>query len=167
MNLRGRVHKYGADVNTDVIIPARYLNTIDPQELAAHCMEDIDTEFLRRVRPGDIIVAGANFGCGSSREHAPIAIRAAGISCIVAESFARIFFRNAINLALPVLECREALAASDPGDDLEVELETGSIRNITKGLEFQAKPYPPFMLEIIQAGGLIEYTRNRLESKRG
>ena len=167
MNLRGRVHKYGADVNTDVIIPARYLNTIDPQELAAHCMEDIDTEFLRRVRPGDIIVAGANFGCGSSREHAPIAIRAAGISCIVAESFARIFFRNAINLALPVLECREAIAVSDPGDDLEVELETGSIRNITKGLEFQAKPYPPFMLEIIQAGGLIEYTRNRLESKRG
>ena len=112
-------------------------------------------------------MAGANFGCGSSREHAPIAIRAAGISCIVAESFARIFFRNAINLALPVLECREAVAASDPGDDLEVELETGSIRNITKGLEFQAKPYPPFMLEIIQAGGLIEYTRNRLESKRG
>jgi 3-isopropylmalate/(R)-2-methylmalate dehydratase small subunit len=165
MPLRGRVHKYGADINTDVIIPARYLNTTDPQELAQHCMEDEDPEFVRRVRPGDIIVAGTNFGCGSSREHAPIAIKAAGVSCVIAKSFARIFYRNAINLALPVLECEEAVDGSEAGDELEVELESGAIRNLTRGTAFQAKPFPDFMLELLQAGGLVEYTRRRLAGK--
>jgi 3-isopropylmalate/(R)-2-methylmalate dehydratase small subunit len=165
MLLRGHVHKYGADVNTDVIIPARYLNTTDPQELAQHCMEDEDPEFVGRVRPGDIIVAGTNFGCGSSREHAPIAIKAAGVSCVIARSFARIFYRNAINLALPVLECEEAVAGSEAGDELEVDLESGAIRNLTRGTAFRAKPFPEFMLELLQAGGLVEYTRRRLEQK--
>jgi 3-isopropylmalate/(R)-2-methylmalate dehydratase small subunit len=165
MPLRGHVHKYGADVNTDVIIPARYLNTTDPQELAQHCMEDEDPEFVSRVRPGDIIVAGTNFGCGSSREHAPIAIKAAGVSCVIARSFARIFYRNAINLALPVLECEEAVAGSEAGDELEVDLESGAIRNLTRGTAFQAKPFPEFMLELLQAGGLVEYTRRRLAEK--
>jgi len=165
MTLRGHVHKYGTDVNTDVIIPARYLNTTDPQELAQHCMEDEDPEFVRRVRPGDIIVAGTNFGCGSSREHAPIAIKAAGVSCVIAKSFARIFYRNAINMALPVLECEEAVDGSKSGDELEVELESGAIRNLTRGTAFQAKPFPGFMLELLQAGGLVEYTRRRLAGK--
>jgi len=165
MPLRGRVHKYGADVNTDVIIPARYLNTSDPQELAQHCMEDEDPEFVRRVRPGDIIVAGTNFGCGSSREHAPIAIKAAGVSCVIAKSFARIFYRNAINLALPVLECAEAVDGSESGDELEVDLESGAVRNLTRGTAFQAKPFPDFMLELLQAGGLVEYTRRRLAER--
>ena len=165
MPLRGHAHKYGADVNTDVIIPARYLNTTDPQELAQHCMEDEDPEFVRRVRPGDVIVADTNFGCGSAREHAPIAIKAAGVSCVVAKSFARIFYRNAINLALPVLECAEAVDGSEAGDELEVELESGAIRNLTRGTTFQAKPFPDFMLELLQAGGLVEYTRRRLAEK--
>ena len=165
MPLRGHVHKYGAHVNTDVIIPARYLNTSDAQELAQHCMEDEDPEFVRRVRPGDIIVADTNFGCGSSREHAPIAIKTAGVSCIVAKSFARIFYRNAINLALPVLECAEAVDGSQAGDELEVDLESGAIRNLTRGTAFQAKPFPDFMLELLQAGGLVEYTRRRLAAK--
>jgi 3-isopropylmalate/(R)-2-methylmalate dehydratase small subunit len=165
MPLRGRVHKYGADVNTDVIIPARYLVTTDPQELAQHCMEDEDPEFVRRVRPGDIIVADTNFGCGSSREHAPIAIKAAGVSCVIAKSFARIFYRNAINLALPVLECEEAVDGSESGDELEVDLESGAIRNLTRGTAFQAKPFPDFMLELLQAGGLVEYTRHRLAER--
>jgi 3-isopropylmalate/(R)-2-methylmalate dehydratase small subunit len=165
MTLRGHVHKYGTDVNTDVIIPARYLNTTDPQELAQHCMEDEDPEFVRRVRPGDIIVAGTNFGCGSSREHAPIAIKAAGVSCVIAKSFARIFYRNAINMALPILECEEAVDGSKSGDELEVELESGAIRNLTRGTAFQAKPFPGFMLELLQAGGLVEYTRRRLAGK--
>ena len=165
MPLRGRVHKYGADVNTDVIIPARYLNTTDPQELAQHCMEGEDPEFVRRVRPGDIIVADTNFGCGSSREHAPIAIKAAGVSCVVAKSFARIFYRNAINLALPVLECAEAVDGSEAGDELEVDLESGAIRNLTRGTAFKAKPFPEFMLELLQAGGLVEYTKRRLAGK--
>jgi 3-isopropylmalate/(R)-2-methylmalate dehydratase small subunit len=162
MSLRGHVHKYGADVNTDVIIPARYLNTTDPQELAQHCMEDEDPEFVRRVRPGDIIVADTNFGCGSSREHAPIAIKAAGVSCVIAKSFARIFYRNAINLALPVLECAEAVEGSESGDELEVDLESGAVRNLTRGTAFQAKPFPDFMLELLQAGGLVEYTKRKL-----
>ena len=165
MPLRGHVHKYGADVNTDLIIPARYLNTTDPQELAQHCMEDEDPEFVRRVRPGDIVVADTNFGCGSSREHAPIAIKAAGVSCVVAKSFARIFYRNAINMALPILECEEAVDGSDSGDELEVDLESGAIRNLTRGTAFQAKPFPDFMLALLQAGGLVEYTRRRLAGK--
>ena len=165
MPLRGHAHKYGADVNTDVIIPARYLNTTDPQELAQHCMEDEDPEFVRRVRPGDIIVADTNFGCGSSREHAPIAIKAAGVSCVIAKSFARIFYRNAINLALPVLECAEAVDGSEAGDELEVDLESGAIRNLTRGTAFQAKPFPDFMLELLQAGGLVEYTKRKLAEK--
>lgn len=167
MRFRGRVHKYGADVNTDVIIPARYLNLSDPAALAEHCMEDIDREFVTRVQPGDIIVAGTNFGCGSSREHAPLAIKAAGISCIIAQSFARIFFRNAVNIGLPILECEEAVAGTEPGDLLEVELATGTITNLTRGLSFRAKPYPDFMLELLAAGGLIEYTRRKLEQRRG
>jgi len=162
--LKGKVHKYGEDVNTDVIIPARYLNVSDPAELARHCMEDIDADFVKKVQPGDIIMATTNFGCGSSREHAPLAIKAAGISCVIAQSFARIFFRNAINIGLPLLECGEAVDNTEAGDTLEVDLSTGKIRNLTKGLEFTAKPYPQFMSELISAGGLIEYTKKRLVS---
>jgi 3-isopropylmalate/(R)-2-methylmalate dehydratase small subunit len=166
MTLRGHVHKYGANVDTDVIIPARYLNLNTPEELAPHCMEDIDAEFVQRVRPGDVIVAATNFGCGSSREHAPLAIKAAGVSCVIAKSFARIFYRNAINIGLPILECSEALDGSEAGDELAVELETGTIRNLTKGSEFKAKPYPQFMLELMQAGGLVEYTKRRLAGEK-
>jgi 3-isopropylmalate/(R)-2-methylmalate dehydratase small subunit len=162
MNLKGKVFKYGADVNTDVIIPARYLNVSDPDELAEHCMEDIDTDFIKKVKPGDIIMATTNFGCGSSREHAPLAIKAAGVSCVIAASFARIFFRNAINIGLPVLECAEAMENTAAGDILEVDLEKGKIRNVTRGKTFTAKPYPEFMAELIAAGGLIEYTKERL-----
>jgi len=162
--LKGKVHKYGEDVNTDVIIPARYLNVSEPAELAKHCMEDIDAEFVKKVQPGDIIMATTNFGCGSSREHAPLAIKAAGVSCVIAKSFARIFFRNAINIGLPLLECNEAVDNTDSGDVLEVDLSTGKIKNMTKGLEFTAKPYPEFMAELISAGGLIEYTKKRLVS---
>ena len=164
--LKGKVHKYGADVNTDVIIPARYLNIYDPVELAKHCMEDIDQDFLKRVEPGDIIVADTNFGCGSSREHAPMAIKAAGISCVIAKSFARIFFRNAINIGLPLLECAEAVDRTDSGDVLEVDLASGQIKNLTKGLNFRSSPYPDFMTEIIASGGLIEYTKKRLAGRR-
>jgi 3-isopropylmalate/(R)-2-methylmalate dehydratase small subunit len=162
MKLKGRVFKYGADVNTDVIIPARYLNVSDPDELAKHCMEDIDADFISRVKPGDIIVATTNFGCGSSREHAPLAIKTAGVSCVIAKSFARIFFRNAINIGLPLLECAEAVENTAAGDDLEVDLETGKIKNLTNGKTFTAKPYPDFMAELIAAGGLVAYTKNRL-----
>ncbi len=164
--LKGKVHKYGADVNTDVIIPARYLNLSDPAELAEHCMEDIDSDFLKRVQPGDIIMATTNFGCGSSREHAPLAIKAAGISCVIARSFARIFFRNAINIGLPLLECDEAVDNTGAGDILEIDLPTGTIRNLTSGMTFAARPYPDFMAELITAGGLIEYTRKRLAGRR-
>ena len=164
--LKGKVHKYGADVNTDVIIPARYMSLTEPSELAEHCMEDIDPEFLNRVEPGDIVVATTNFGCGSSREHAPLAIKASGISCIIAKSFARIFFRNAINIGLPLLESEEAVNKTDDGDILEVELATGTIKNLTRGLAFTAKPYPDFMAEIIAAGGLIEHTKKRLAGRR-
>jgi 3-isopropylmalate/(R)-2-methylmalate dehydratase small subunit len=166
MTLRGRVHKYGANVDTDVIIPARYLNLNTPEELAPHCMEGIDAEFVQRVRPGDVIVADTNFGCGSSREHAPLAIEGAGVSCVIAKTFARIFYRNAINVGLPILECPEAVDGSEAGDELAVELETGTIRNLTKGSEFKAKPYPDFMLELMQAGGLVEYTKRRLAGER-
>ncbi len=164
--LKGKVHKYGADVNTDVIIPARYLNIYDPVALAQHCMEDIDEEFLKRVAPGDIIMATTNFGCGSSREHAPMAIKASGISCVIAKSFARIFFRNAINIGLPLLESEEAVANTESGDVLEVDLAKGKIKNLTRRLTFTASPYPDFMTEIIASGGLIEYTKKRLASRR-
>ncbi len=164
--MKGKVHKCGADVNTDVIIPARYLNVSDPAELARHCMEDIDPDFVSRVQPGDIIVAATNFGCGSSREHAPLAIKVSGISCVIARSFARIFFRNAINIGLPLLECDEAVDNIESGDTLEFELSTGTIKNLSNGKTFTARPYPDFMAELISAGGLIEYTRKRLASRR-
>ena len=165
--LKGKVHKYGADVNTDVIIPARYLNLSEPAELAKHCMEDIDKKFIKKVKPGDIIIATTNFGCGSSREHAPLAIKAVGISCIIAQSFARIFFRNAVNIGLPLLECDDAVAQTEVGDILEVDLSRGQIKNRTKGITFTAKPYPDFMAELISAGGLIEYTKKKLANRRG
>jgi 3-isopropylmalate/(R)-2-methylmalate dehydratase small subunit len=164
--LKGKVHKYGADINTDVIIPARYLNMSQPEELAQHCMEDIDGDFIKRVKLGDIIMGTTNFGCGSSREHAPLAIKAAGVSCVIAKTFARIFFRNAINIGLPLLECEEAVAKTESGDILEVDLASGEIRNLTRNLVFTAQPYPPFMAELISTGGLANYTRKRLESRR-
>ncbi len=164
--LKGKVYKYGADINTDVIIPARYLNVSDPRELAKHCMEDIDKDFVKKVKPGDIIMATTNFGCGSSREHAPLAIKAAGVSCVIARTFARIFFRNAINIGLPLLECEAAVNKTEDGDILEVDLAGGEIKNLTRGLVFTAKPYPDFMAELISTGGLIEYTRKRLASRR-
>lgn len=163
--IKGKVFKYGENVDTDAIIPARYLNVSEPAELAKHCMEDIDTNFVERVQPGDIIMATTNFGCGSSREHAPIAIKASGVSCVIAKSFARIFFRNAINIGLPLLECAEAVDGSEGGDTLEVDITNGKIRNITRGGDFNAKPYPDFMAELITAGGLIEYTKKRLVEK--
>ena len=164
--LKGKVHKYGANVNTDVIIPARYLYLSEPAELAKHCMEDIDQDFLDKVQPGDIIMATTNFGCGSSREHAPLAIKAAGISCIIAKSFARIFFRNAVNIGLPLLECEDAVAQTEAGDILEVDLSSGQIKNLTNDVNFTAKPYPDFMAELISAGGLIEHTKQRLAGRR-
>ena len=167
MSLRGHVYKYGANVDTDAIIPARYLNVNDAQELAQHCMEDIDAGFAGNVQAGDVMVATTNFGCGSSREHAPLCIKAAGVSCVIAKSFARIFYRNSINIGLPILECDEAVDGTDAGDELEIDLESGGIRNLTKGTTFQAKPYPEFMLELIRAGGLVEYTRRRLAAKTG
>ena len=162
MKLRGKVHKYGANVDTDAIIPARYLNVSDPAELAKHCMEDIDANFVNEVEPVDVIVATTNFGSGSSREHAPLAIKAAGVSCVIAHSFARIFYRNSMNIGLPILECTEAAEQSESGDILEIELATGEINNVTKNMSFQAKPYPEFMLELISAGGLIEHTKQKL-----
>jgi len=164
--LKGNVHKYGANVDTDAIIPARYLNVSEPEELVKHCMEDIDTDFINKVQPGDIIMATTNFGCGSSREHAPLAIKTCGVSCVIAKSFARIFFRNAINIGLPLLECDEAVNGTGTGDELEVDLSRGTIKNLNKGTEFTAKPYPEFMSELIAAGGLIEHTRQRLASRR-
>jgi len=164
--LKGKVHKYGADVDTDAIIPARYLSLSDPAELAKYCMEDIDKDFVSKVQSGDIIMAATNFGCGSSREHAPLAIKAAGISCIIAKSFARIFFRNAINIGLPLLECDDAVDKTKAGDFLEVELSGGKIKNLTNGIVFTAKPYPDFMAELISDGGLIEHTKKRLAGRR-
>lgn len=166
MKLRGKVHKYGANVDTDAIIPARYLNISDAAELAKYCMEGIDPDFVSKVQPGDMIVADTNFGCGSSREHAPICIKASGVSCVIAASFARIFYRNAINIGLPILECEEAARGSKAGDTLEVDLSTGEIANVTKGLTFRAKPYPEFMLELVSVGGLVEYTKHRIEARR-
>ncbi len=164
--LKGKVHKYGANVDTDAIIPARYLNVSEAAELAEHCLEGIDPEFVERVKPGDIIVATTNFGCGSSREHAPLAIKASGVSCIIARSFARIFFRNAINIGLPLLECDEAVDNTEAGDILEVDLSSGRIKNMSSDTEFTAKPYPDFMAELISAGGLIEHTKKRLADRR-
>jgi len=164
--LKGKVHKYGANIDTDAIIPARYLSASEPEELAAHCMEDIDAGFVSRVEPGDIMVATTNFGCGSSREHAPLAIKASGVSCVIAASFARIFFRNAINIGLPLLECEAAVNGAESGDELEVDLADGRIRNLTQGTEFTAEPYPEFMSELIAAGGLIERTKQRLADRR-
>ena len=155
MNAHGFVHKYGDHVDTDVIIPARYLNTQSHQELAAHCMEDIDKEFIHKVRPGDIMAAGANFGCGSSREHAPIAIKASGVSCVIAKSFARIFYRNAINIGLAILECPAASERIENGDEVAVDFDTGVITNVTKNETYQAEPFPPFIKDMIAKGGLM------------
>jgi 3-isopropylmalate/(R)-2-methylmalate dehydratase small subunit len=165
MILKGQVHKYGANVDTDVIIPARYLNVSEAAELAKHCMEDIDANFIKKMKQGDIIMADTNFGCGSSREHAPLAIKSAGISCVIAKSFARIFFRNAINIGLPLLESAEAVDKTKDGDKLEVDLSTGKIVNLTSNKVFTAKPYPDFMSELIAAGGLIGHTKKRLGVK--
>lgn len=155
MKAQGFVHKYGDNVDTDVIIPARYLNTSSHEELAAHCMEDIDKDFVKRVKQGDIIVANKNFGCGSSREHAPIAIKASGISCVIASSFARIFYRNAINIGLPIMECPEAAEDIKGGDELAVDFDTGVIENLTSGKKYKAEPFPEFIQKIIAAGGLL------------
>ncbi|MFZ5974621.1 MAG: 3-isopropylmalate dehydratase small subunit [Bacillota bacterium] len=163
MKCKGIAHVYGDHVDTDVIIPARYLNTADPKELAKHCMEDIDTAFVSNVKPGDFIIAGRNFGCGSSREHAPVAIKASGISCVVAESFARIFFRNAINTSLPVIECPEAARDAHPGHEMEADLGAGILKNLTLNKTYCIEPLPPFIQELIQAGGLVNYTRTLLE----
>ena len=161
MKAEGKVFKYGDNVDTDVIIPARYLNSSDPKELATHCMEDIDKDFVNKVQQGDIIVADKNFGCGSSREHAPIAIKAAGVSCVIAETFARIFYRNAINIGLPILECPEAAAAIKAGDTVEVDFDSGVITDKTTGESFKGQAFPPFMQEIIKAEGLINYINSR------
>ena len=156
-NAKGRVFKYGDNVDTDVIIPARYLNSSDPAELATHCMEDIDKEFTKKVNKGDIIVAAKNFGCGSSREHAPISIKASGVSCVIAETFARIFYRNAINIGLPIIECPEASKNIDAGDEVEIDFNTGIITDITKGTSYQGQAFPEFMQKLIAAGGLVNF----------
>ncbi len=161
MKANGRVFKYGDNVDTDVIIPARYLNSSDPAELAKHCMEDIDKDFVNKVNKGDIIVADKNFGCGSSREHAPIAIKAAGVSCVIAETFARIFYRNAINIGLPIIECPEASKAIHAGDQVDIDFNTGVITDQTTGKSFQGQAFPPFMQKIISEGGLINYINHK------
>lgn len=163
MQLNGTVIKYGDNVDTDVIIPARYLNTIDKKELASHCMEDLDTTFTSRVKPGDIMVGGENFGCGSSREHAPIAIKESGIALVIAKSFARIFYRNAINIGLAILECPEASEKIEAGDEVSIDFDTGLITNATKGETYQANPFPDFIKEIIQTGGLMADIKKRQE----
>ena len=161
MQAKGIVFKYGDNVDTDVIIPARYLNSSDPKELAEHCMEDIDKDFVKNVKKGDIIVADKNFGRGSSREHAPIAIKAAGVSCVIAETFARIFYRNAINIGLPIIECPEASRGIEAGDEVEVDFDSGIITNVTKNTKFQGQAFPPFMQKIIAAEGLVNYINNK------
>ncbi len=167
MEFEGTAFRYGRDIDTDVIIPARYLNTSDPAELARHAMEDLDETFVDRVRPGDIVVAEENFGCGSSREHAPVALKAAGVACVVAKSFARIFYRNAINMGLPILECPAAVDAVADGHTVAVDTETGTVRDVTTGQEFTAEPFPPFLVEIMDAGGLVERTRRVLDAGEG
>ena len=163
--MKGTCWKYGADINTDLIIAGRYLNTTDPKILAGHCMEDLDPHFAAGVKPGDIILADKNFGCGSSREHAPLALKAAGITCVVARSFARIFYRNAFNLGLPVIVCPEAYENSHTGDELEISLEKGIISNLTRGTRFSAEPIPEFMREIISRGGLMQYVASTREKR--
>jgi len=162
MIFEGTVHAYGRDVDTDVIIPARYLNTNDPAELARHCMEDIDADFVTSVKPGDIIVAHENFGCGSSREHAPVAIKASGVSVVVASSFARIFYRNSINTGLPIVICPAAAVEAKSGDTLRVDLVAGTVENLTQGTRHDADPFPPFMQELIDRGGLLQYVKSRV-----
>ena len=166
MQFKGTVFRYGRDIDTDVIIPARYLNTSDPAELAKHCFEDLDKTFIDRVKPGDIVVADENFGCGSSREHAPVAIKAAGVSCVIAKSFARIFYRNSINVGLPILECPDAVDAIAAGDTVAVDTEAGTITNERTGQTFTAEPFPPFIAEIIEAGGLVARTKAKLAAQR-
>ena len=167
MQFKGTVFRYGRDIDTDVIIPARYLNTSYPAELARHCLEDLDTTFVERVRPGDIIVADENFGCGSSREHAPVCIKAAGVSCVIAKSFARIFYRNSINVGLPILECPEAADAIRDGDVVSVDADRGVIVDETSGKTFEAQPFPPFIQEIINEGGLVARTKKMLADRAG
>ena len=162
MKAKGNVFKYGDNVDTDVIIPARYLNSSEASELAQHCMEDIDKDFVIKVKKGDLIVADKNFGCGSSREHAPIAIKAAGVSCVIAETFARIFYRNAINIGLPIIECPEAAKGISAGDEVEVDFDSGIITNLTTGKSYQGQAFPPFMQKIIEAEGLINYINHKL-----
>ena len=157
--IKGRAWKYGDNINTDEIIPARYLNTTDPHELAKHCMEDLDSAFASRIKAGDILVGGTNFGCGSSREHAPICIKAAGLSCVIAASFARIFFRNAINIGLPIIESEKASARIRTGDEIEVHVGAGKVKNLTRNEEYEIVPYPPFMKELIASGGLMNYIK--------
>jgi len=163
MKITGRVHKFGNDINTDEIIPAPFLNTTDPKELGTHCMEGIDTDFRKNLAHGDIIVGGRNFGCGSSREHAPISIKGAGVSCVIGESFARIFFRNCINIGLPILESAELARSVKPGDKLSIDTDTGKITNVTQKRSFTAQKFPPFMREMIKSGGLMKY----ITKKRG
>lgn len=163
MKVQGKVFRYKDNVDTDVIIPARYLNTSDPAQLAEHCMEDIDKDFVKNVKKGDIIVAEKNFGCGSSREHAPIAIRAAGIDCVIACTFARIFYRNAVNIGLPIVECPEAVSEIKAGDEVSVDFDTGTITNITTGKTFHGQPYPPFMQNIMEQGGLVNKIKNSMK----
>ncbi len=163
MNANGKVFKYPDNVDTDVIIPARYLNSQDAKELAKHCMEDIDPEFVHNVHEGDIIVGGWNFGCGSSREHAPLVIKTCGVSCVIAKSFARIFYRNSINIGMPILECEAASDAIENGDEVSIDFDTGVITNVTKGETYQAEPFPPFIQDIIRAGGLM----NSIRAKEG
>lgn len=162
MKARGRVFKYGDNIDTDVIIPARYLSTADPEELKKYCMEDIDKEFASKVKPGDIMVGQKNFGCGSSREHAPIAIKASGISCVIAESFARIFYRNSFNIGLPIIESIDAAKGIDAGDEVEIDFESGEIKNITKGESYRGHPYPEFIQRIIQKEGLVNYIKEKV-----
>ncbi|MDD5492199.1 MAG: 3-isopropylmalate dehydratase small subunit [bacterium] len=162
MKLKGKVWKFKDNINTDEIIPARYLNTFDEKELAKHCMEDADKDFPKKVKAGDIIIAGKNFGCGSSREHAPICLKGAGVSCVIAETFARIFYRNAINIGLPILESVEASKGIEEGDTIEVDLEKGKIKNITTNKTYNATAFPPFMQELINAGGLMEYVKKKI-----
>lgn len=162
MKLKGNGWKFGADVDTDAIIPARYLNTSDPQELAKHCMEDADPEFMKKMKKGDILVAEKNFGCGSSREHAPIAIKEAGISCVIAKNFARIFYRNSFNMGLPIFECAEASESIETGDEIEVDTDAGIIKNITKNKTYKTQPIPPFMQELLDDGGLMNHIKKKI-----
>ena len=165
MKFRGRVWKFGANIDTDAIIPGRYLNTSDPAQLAKHCMEDADPEFTKKMKPGDIIIADQNFGCGSSREHAPLAMKAAGISCVIAKSFARIFYRNSFNMGLPIFESPETVDNTAAGDELEVDVTSGEIVNLTRNKKFKANPIPPFMQELIASGGLMKYAQKKQRKK--